>query len=374
MSSPSRRFVDDHSPVDDGCDIGHFAAIELPQKHLRNPARSGYRRFQILRGFQKTRWPSDFPSPPLTIAQRLINVSRQPLQRFFHLAIALFFVLPAAFSQTKEWPDIRTVEPDLKVPPFSDSLPAAGQRVRRMFGGSNLQRIYHTLFLPSDWAPDKSFPIIVEYAGNGGYRDAHGDECTGRPEDCSLGYGLAEGRDFLWICLPYLNNAGDDLAITWWGNSPEYSTRPTLDYCQAAIDDACENFGGDRERIILCGFSRGAIACNYLGLHDDKIAKLWKAFVVCSHYDGVRPWPYRDSDSQSAALRLARLQGRPQFIIGERNQTDETRDYLLPLKQSNLTFASTGFRNHSDQWILRPSPAREQLRVWLKQVLQKNPE
>ncbi len=273
------------------------------------------------------------------------------------------------FGQTTEWPDIRSVEPDLRVPVCSKLMPDSGRRVRRTVDNFSTDDVYHTLFLPDDWAPGKSFPIIIEYAGNGGYRDPLGDECTGRPEDCNLGYGLSEGHGFIWICLPYLNNTRDDLAITWWGDAPEYAPQPTLDYCKAAIEDTCENFGGDRERIILCGFSRGAIACNYLGLYDDQIAKLWKAFVVCSHYDGVRRWPYPDSDAKSAAIRLARLQGRPQFIIGERNQTDETRNYLLPLKQTNQTFASTGFRNHSDQWILRPCPAREQLRAWLHQIV-----
>ena len=249
------------------------------------------------------------------------------------------------FGQTTEWPDIRSVESDLRVPACTQLTPDSGRRVRRTVDTFSTDDVYHTLFLPDDWAPGKSFPIIIEYAGNGGYRDPLGDECTGRPEDCNLGYGLSEGHGFIWICLPYLNNTRDDLAITWWGDAPEYAPQPTLDYCKAAIEDTCENFGGDRERIILCGFSRGAIACNY------------------------RRWPYPDSDAKSAAIRLARLQGRPQFIIGERNQTDETRNYLLPLKQTNQTFASTGFRNHSDQWILRPCPAREQLRAWLRQIV-----
>jgi hypothetical protein len=294
--------------------------------------------------------------------------------RLFALWAAMMVSLPAAFCQTTEWPDIRSVAPDLTVPQSSESMPAAGLRVRRAINGAVTKNVYHTLFLPTDWAAGKSFPIIVEYAGNGGYRDALGDECSGRPEDCNLGYGLSDGRGFLWLCLPFLNNAGDGLALTWWGTAPEHSPQPTLSYCEAAIKDACENFGGDQERIILCGFSRGAIACNYLGLHDEEIAKLWKAFVVCSHYDGVLKWPYPGSDSQSAAVRLSRLHGRPQFIIGERDQTDETHAYLLPLKQTNQTFASTGFRNHSDQWILRPSPAREQLRSWLNKVVQNEPE
>ena len=49
----------------------------------------------------------------------------------------------------------------------------------------------------------------------------------------------------------------------------------------------CEQYGGDRAAVILTGFSRGAIACNYLGLHNEEIAGLWRAFIPYSHYDGV---------------------------------------------------------------------------------------
>jgi hypothetical protein len=34
-----------------------------------------------------------------------------------------------------------------------------------------------------------------------------------------------------------------------------------------------ENFGGDASAVVLTGFSRGAIACGYLGMHDDETAK-----------------------------------------------------------------------------------------------------
>ena len=282
---------------------------------------------------------------------------------------ALLILSSGVIAQTTVWPDIRSVEPDLAVPAFMESQPRAGLRVRRTLDGFDAATIYHTLYLPADWSAHQKLPLIVEYAGNGGYRDALGDECSGRPEGCSLGYGMSGGSGFLWICLPYLDNNSSNLAITWWGDAPQYDPQPTLKYCRAAVADACNNFGADRDRVILCGFSRGAIACNYLGLYDDEMAKLWRAFVPCSHYDGVRSWPYPGSDAGSAAIRLERLKGRPQFILGEHNQTVETQGYLMPLNQTHQTFASTGFRNHNDQWILRPSPARDQLRAWLNEVI-----
>jgi len=278
-------------------------------------------------------------------------------------------------AQEDQWPDIRSAEADLHVPAVLQSPPAAGKRVRRTIipqttGSWNSATVYHSLYLPGDWSAEKQWPVIVELPGNGGYKDPLGDECSGRPEDCHFGYGITGGQNFLWICLPFLNNDGSEIATTWWGTAPDYNPQPTLEYWRAAVDDACKTFSGDKDRVILCGFSRGAIACNSLGLYDDKIAKLWRAFVPCSHYDGVRPWPFPGSDSLTASERLKRLDGRPQFICGEKDQTEETRRYLHPFKLEHLTFSPTGFRNHSDQWILRPSPARNQLRSWLTSVLQ----
>lgn len=282
----------------------------------------------------------------------------------------LIFLNSAALAQSQEWPDIRSVPADLEVPAMTESPPAAGLRVRRSLDDRDRNRIYHTLYLPRDWSPEKNLPVIVEFAGNGGYRNPLGDECSGRPEDCSLGYGLSNGEGYIWICLPYLNSSGTELALTWWGDAPAYDPQPTLTYCRAAVDDICRNFGGDASCVILCGFSRGAIACNYLGLYDVETAKLWRAFVPCSHYDGVRRWPYPGSDTASAAQRIARLGERPQFICGEQDQTEQTRKYLEPFAlDAKLTFVSTGFRNHSDKWILRPSPAREQARDWLRSIV-----
>ncbi len=290
----------------------------------------------------------------------------------FIASVSLISINSITFAQLKEFPDIRSVEADLVVPNMVKHQPAPGQRVRRSMPGWNSEKVYHSLFLPNKWTRGSKWPIIVEYSGNGGYHDVLGDTSTGRPEDSCLGYGLSSDGGFIWICVPCLNASGSDLAETWWGDAPQYDPEPTLAYLHAAIADTCENLGGDPSNMILCGFSRGSIACNYLGLHDDRTAKLWRAFVECSHYDGVRNWPYPKSDSVSALQRLERLDGRPQFICGEKDQVEETRRFLSQLAlRPKMTFASTGFRNHTDTWILRPSSTRQQLRDWLLDVVGK---
>ena len=292
-----------------------------------------------------------------------------PLKTVF-LLLSLTVALPLAKPDA---PDIRTVKPDLTVPKLESGKAAPGSRVRETLPGYEKTKVYHVTYLPIDWQAGKRFPVIVEYAGNN-YRGAHGDISTGRPEGSNMGYGISGGRDFIWVCLPYLNAAGEDIALTWWGDAKNRTAKPTLDYCLKAVPWICEQYGGDPEQIILCGFSRGAIACNYLGLHDDRVAGLWRAVVPYSHYDGIAAWPYPGSDRDSAGARLKRLAKRPQFIChevtGSRLNLAATRRWLESTGLTeNITFAETGFRNHNDAWLLRPSATRRQVRRWLKGVL-----
>jgi hypothetical protein len=274
-------------------------------------------------------------------------------------------------------PDIATVPADLRIPELADGPPAAGKRV-------NLKLFANTppvvLYLPTDWTPEKKFPVIVELAGNGNSKNAFGDISTGLPEGSSLGYGLSEGRGCVWACLPFLNRSGDAVATTWWGDAPDYQPDSTVAFLKRAVPALCERFSGDPGRVILCGFSRGSIAANAIGLHDDEISGLWRGFVCYSHYDGVCDgWPFAGSDRLAARKRLARLAGRPQLIChetvtGELN-LEATRRYL---DQSGITgaftFLETGFRNHNAAWVLRPSGARSAAREWLSRVLRETPK
>ena len=94
-----------------------------------------------------------------------------------------------------------------------------------------------------------------------------------------MGYGISGGKGFIWLCLPYLDGAGKRNVTKWWGTPPKRSALPTVAYAKKTVPWICETFGGDPKRVVLCGFSRGAIACNFIGLHDDEIARLWRAFL-----------------------------------------------------------------------------------------------
>ncbi|MCP5520006.1 MAG: hypothetical protein H7A46_00490 [Verrucomicrobiales bacterium] len=263
-----------------------------------------------------------------------------------------------------EFPDLRSVPADLVVPPLVIDAPQPGVRVKQTLPGYAGTEVYHVLYLPTDWRPDTRLPVLVEYAGNGGYTNQYGDVSLGLPEGSKLGYGISAGQGFIWLCLPYVDVGRTNLCTRWWGD-----VEATLDYCREAVGEVCRNYGGDASEVILTGFSRGAIACGFLGLHDDETAGLWRAFIPYSHYDGVISWPYPGSDAASAIERMQRLNGRPSFICHE-GSVERTRQFIEASGvTAPFTFQAVPFRNHNDAWILRDTPARRALRSWLAGVL-----
>lgn len=267
----------------------------------------------------------------------------------------------------EELPDLPSVPEDIEVPAVTPGPPGPGKRVRLTATGWEKGEVHHTLYLPKEWKSGGRYPVIVEYAGNGGYENAFGDVCEGTVEGCHMGYGLSGGEKCLWICLPYVAKAGDEYfnAPKWWGDVTE-----TKRYALAVLRALEASHGADLSRVILAGFSRGSIGCNYLGLHDDEIAPVWRAFFCHSHYDGVRDkWPYAGADRASAMARLQRLRGRPQWISHE-GTTAAMETYLRETGiKGDFTFQAIPFRNHSDRWLLRDIPARKAARAWLERVL-----
>jgi hypothetical protein len=273
--------------------------------------------------------------------------------------------LPAALSAEETLPDLSSVKPDLEVVPTTTGEPAPGRRVRQTepeFAGTD---VHHTLYLPNDWKPGRRYPVIVEYAGNGNYANKYGDVSSGEVEGSKLGYGISGGKRFIWICMPYVNTLERKNQLIWWGD-----VEATVRYARNTVRRVCERYGGDRAAVILSGFSRGAIGCNYLGLHNEEIAGLWLAFIPYSHYDGViATWPYPGVDRASALERLKRLDGRPVFVCQE-GSIESTRSYIESTGiQAPFTFQRIGFRNHNDAWALRDIPERRAVRRWLEGVL-----
>jgi len=297
------------------------------------------------------------------------------MTKILTLGIMLCMALSISTGFTQEIPnksavDISSVKPDLVVPKMTRGRPAPGVRVKQTTPGYEGTQVYHALYLPTDWQKGKKYPVIVEYAGNR-WRTS-----PGIVEGSNLGYGITGGKGFIWVCMPYLNGDGTANVTTWWGDKGKYQVQPTIDYCKKTVSTICKQYGGDPEAVVLSGFSRGSIACNYIGLHDDEIAKLWRAFICYSHYDGVDERKYLPGTKREYALeRLKRLDGRPQFICCEapsrrRNMLQDTKDYIESTGvKAPFTYMYTGFLQHDDAWTLRPGAARTALRAWLKDVL-----
>ena len=135
------------------------------------------------------------------------------------------------------------------------------------------------------------------------------------------------------------------------------------------------------DKVIICGFSRGAIGSSYIGLADDEIAALWKGMFTHDHFDGQKQWGYPESDRASALKRLARLKGRPVLVCGQRASKvgdDYLKDHsdlgqftFLNVPTTKIFKIPEGpfIHAHTDLWMHRESEYRRQARAWLQSVL-----
>ena len=279
-----------------------------------------------------------------------------------HLIVVLLCLFTVTSTSTSAR-DIDSLLPDLRTPAITDGKPAPGKRARQFLKEYEGTGVFHALYLPTDWQPGRKFPVIVEFTGNK-YRSSKGIVA-----ESDLGYGLSGGKGVIWVCVPYVNRKEMKNQPTWWGD-----VNATVDYCKQTVKLVCKKHGGDPDNVFLAGFSRGAIACNFIGLHDDEIASLWRGFICHSHYDGVRTGGYAGSDRHAATERLKRLGDRPQFISQE-NNVKTTQDYLSQAyPEGNFTYLSIKGVSHTDTWVLRDVPERKQLRDWFWNSQKKKPD
>lgn len=271
---------------------------------------------------------------------------------------------------------------DIPLPAFTEGPPAPGRRALVTAPEYSGTKVRHVLTLPDDWTPDwkargKSWPVIAEYTGN--YAPSLGS--SGEVEGAGLGYGLMRGRT-IWIVLPYVAKGGKGNERTWWGD-----VTATVNYAKTNVPRVCAEFGGDPTKVVLCGFSRGAIGASFLGLHDDQIAGLWRAVWAHDHFDGVSEWKGHAWGSplaryrEEAAVRLRRLNGRP-LLVSQGHAGEATRKFLEPIVTRGVTYLKVDmaalygkFPNeavphpHTDRWPLRESDPKKAAESWLESAL-----
>ncbi len=268
---------------------------------------------------------------------------------------------------------------DLVLPPLTEQDPQPGKRAAVTTTEYAGTKVHHLIALPDDWTPNwkalgKNWPVIAEYTGN--YFPTSGS--TGEIEGASLGFGVSRGKA-IWVVLPYVAKDHQKNERTWWGDIDA-----TVGYAKTNIPRICAEFGGDPKRVVLCGFSRGAIGVSFLGLHDDEIAKLWCGLWAHDHFDGMLEWKGHPWGSplaryrEEASVRLRRLAGRP-LLVSQAGA--ETRRFIDALAPSGVTYLTVDMRTHfgtfpnelaqhphNDRWALRDGPATSIARAWFEGV------
>jgi hypothetical protein len=259
------------------------------------------------------------------------------------------------------------------VPEMEQRDPGPGHRVRVTAPEYQGTDVHHALYLPPDWKPGRTYPVIVEYSGN--FFPAGGG--SGEVADSSLGYGLSAGR-FIWVVLPFINKDRTKNEVQWWGDEAA-----TVEYCITTVHRICREWGGDPGRVFICGFSRGAIAVNYFGLYNDEVAALWRGLITHDHYDGVKEWntPWGkplDVYREKALERLKRIAGRPALVM-QGESTKQTRDYLSGKERwADFAFIDARISKvfpelpyglithwHTDRWLLYDHATARKARSWV---------
>jgi hypothetical protein len=268
---------------------------------------------------------------------------------------------------------------DLTLPPLTDQGPQPGKRAAVTAPEYAGTKVRHLIALPDDWTPDwkargKSWPVIAEYTGN--YFPTSGS--TGEVEGAGLGYGVSRGKA-IWVVLPYVAKDLRKNERTWWGDIDA-----TVGYAKTNLPRICAEFGGDPKKVVLCGFSRGAIGVSFLGLHDNDVAQLWCGLWAHDHFDGMLEWKGHAWGSplaryrEEATGRLRRLAGRPLLVT---QAGVETKKFIASVAPTNVEFLNVDmaahfgtFPNelakhpHNDRWPLRDGPATASARTWFDRV------
>ena len=129
------------------------------------------------------------------------------------------------------------------MPAISEAAPAAGLRVRQTTRGWEGTAVYHTLYLPVNWKRGGKLPVLVEFAGNGGFKNGFGDTCDGTVEGGSLAFGISGGANYICIAMPFVKvtDGRKENAANWWGDADE-----TAAYCVATVREVCRESGRAR--------------------------------------------------------------------------------------------------------------------------------
>lgn len=275
---------------------------------------------------------------------------------------------------------------NLTVPEITNHEPKAGLRVKVVPEAYEGTDVYYSLYLPENYKQGNKYPVIVEYTGN----EWKPSGSTGEVKDASLGFAIAKRLEAIWVVFPYIK---DSISVTtWWGDE-----EATIAFALDNIRTICSNFGGNPAAIFICGFSRGAIGVNYLGLYNDEIADVWLGFFTHDHYDGVKGWvgdwgKPLNNYRQAAKERFRRIKGRNCLIsqnVKEGESSSETKKYIEEYRLdtlANITFNLVSVssivpgipsefipHSHTDKWLLYESMNANLVYDWFLETIKSKP-
>lgn len=243
----------------------------------------------------------------------------------------------------------------LTVPEIEEGVPEAGKRVKIYL--PEYPEAYYVLFLPYNFTDTTKLPIIFESPGN-----VYQEVSNGLPDSACLGYGISFGMDYIWVCVPFIDNTGYILR-SYWGKDPS----SIVDFWLAVLNDLNARFCIDNDKIVLSGFSRGAVSTSYIGNYNDEIASKWAAYFAHSHFDGCCQTLLGNTNE-----RIARIQKKKVLIsVGEQDIAKKCSRgaYENLLKGGySVTYIEVPDLDHSPFWILEDSESAEEARNWLRNL------
>ncbi|BAX78463.1 hypothetical protein [Labilibaculum antarcticum] len=257
-----------------------------------------------------------------------------------------------AVGSIDEW---KTPIARLEVPDLEYTSPHEGKRVWYQPNSLKGSKKYTALYLPTDWKPNRKYPVIVEFPGNIYFTE----HCysSGRPEACTIGYGMSKGEGAIWISMPFVNDNSNDISEDGWEN-PDHTAKLSVE----TVTEIIQKYGGDKDKLILTGFSRGAIACGFIGLRNDAIASLWKGIHACQHYDGDG---WQGAKMEDAKSRIKRFRG-------EYFHTDNSgEEPCKMLSEANIStqYVNSGLGAHASAMFLDDRTSTLELREWYQKLI-----
>lgn len=243
----------------------------------------------------------------------------------------------------------------LTVPEVEEGVPEAGKRVKIYL--PEYPEAYYVLFLPYNFTNTVKFPVIFESPGN-----VYQEVSSGLPDSACLGYGISFGMDYIWVCVPFVDNTGHILR-SFWDSDPLSS----VNFWLAVLNDLNAKFRIDNDKIVLSGFSRGAISTSYVGNYNDEISSKWAAYFAHSHFDGCCQTLLGSTEE-----RLNRIQKKKVLIsagaLGTAKKCSWEAYTKLSKEEYSVTYIEVPDLGHSPFWILEDSGAAKEARIWLRNL------